>query len=140
MLWQTPVISESQVSGALHTLSSSNSHPRQGSRHSRRSLKHRAQGNAPTWLDNASAPDLPSGTSATAVTRPPPWTLSFDLRERETDWTDENKVSDSAVARVAHTEVAADIAAMERVTISLACACIIESVQNFLCCICLRIQ
>ncbi len=102
MLWQTPVVSESQVSGALHTVSSSNFHSRQGSRHSRRSLKRRAQGDAPTWLDNASAPDLPSGTTATAATRPPPWTLSFDIRERETDWTDENKVSGSVIAPVPH--------------------------------------
>ncbi|KAL3145878.1 hypothetical protein ABBQ38_015248 [Trebouxia sp. C0009 RCD-2024] len=30
-------------------------------------------------------------TSVLASERPPPWVLTFDIRERETEWTDENK-------------------------------------------------
>ena len=52
----------------------------------------RAADGQPTWLENAAAPEQPSSPPQ-PFERQPPWNLSFDIRERETDWTDENKVS-----------------------------------------------
>lgn len=58
----------------------------------RRLARCQAEGQ-PTWLENAAAPDTPSPVPEGSLERLPPWNLSFDIRERETDWTDENKVS-----------------------------------------------
>lgn len=38
----------------------------------------------------------PSSTCVLASERPPPWTAIFDLRERETDWTEGNQVNSHA--------------------------------------------
>ena len=35
----------------------------------------------------------PKSTCVLASEREPPWAMTFDLRERETEWTQENKVS-----------------------------------------------
>ena len=56
----------------------------------------RAADGQPTWLENAAAPEQPSSPPQ-PLERQPPWNLSFDIRERETDWTDENKVSHETI-------------------------------------------
>ena len=48
----------------------------------------------PSWA--ARLPPREHSTCVLASERPPPWALTFDIRERETEWTDENKVSCTA--------------------------------------------